>query len=132
MGKLIDQAKERWRLFRESEPGLRFQNRYYRVKVRSSSFGRSFNLLGGVVLLLAGLSFAWVIFIAGLGLLSGESLVLARFFDRSELWLTRIATRSRDLWMELPPLAKASIFLVGGVVTGFGAYYLVSWWPGQG
>jgi hypothetical protein len=133
VGKFIDRARENWRLFKESETGFRFHDRYHRLKAQppSSSYGRVFNLAGGVALLMAGLSFAWVIFIAGLGLLAGESLILARLFDRSEVMLIKIATRARNLWASLPAAARIVTLLICVSVLGYGGYYLAPWWLGQ-
>jgi hypothetical protein len=53
---------QRWRLFRELEPGHRFQTRYHNHRERrergeTSRYGRLLNLVGGSALIVAGFAF---------------------------------------------------------------------------
>jgi hypothetical protein len=62
---VIEKAKKgwhRWRLFKEIEPGHRFQTRYNNYRQRrergeTSRYGRIFNLAGGSALIVAGFAF---------------------------------------------------------------------------
>ena len=80
----------RWRLFKEIEPGHRFQARYHshrsrREQGQKSKWVRLFNLAGGPVLIVAGFAFlltpgpSYIIIVLGMWMLSGEFLPLARY-----------------------------------------------------
>jgi hypothetical protein len=93
---------QRWRLFRELEPGHRFQTRYHNHRERgeTSRYGRLLNLVGGSALIVAGFAFlptpgpSYIIIVVGLWTLAGELLPLARFLDRAEVDL-----RSGGRWI---------------------------------
>src|ERR671921_2021677 len=101
----------RWRRFKHSAPGRRFQERYYRARKQRESgqapgWARPFNLFGGLVLVVAGFVFlptpgpSYIIIVLGLWMMSGQWLPLARLFDRAEPPL-------RAWWGSLPGWAKA-------------------------
>jgi hypothetical protein len=105
---MIGKAKEGWQhyqRFKRFEPGHRFQTRYHRRRRRTeqgqtSKYGRTFNLVGGLVLIVAGFVFlptpgpSYIIIVLGLWMLAGEFLVLARFFDRAEVSLRKLSSTS--------------------------------------
>ncbi len=111
----IEKARKRWRLFRGSEPGHRFQERYRRA-ARSRRTGgvprwvRPANLVGGAALVAAGFAFlptpgpSYIIIVLGLWMMSGQWLALARLFDRMEPPL-------RAWWKRAPGWAKALVGL---------------------
>src|SRR5215212_9520508 len=100
----VKKAAERWRLSKEIEPGHRFQTRYSnrrrsRERGETSRYGRLFNLVSGLILILAGFAFiptpgpSYIIIVIGMWMLAGEFLPLARLFDRAEVRLRELARR---------------------------------------
>jgi Putative transmembrane protein (PGPGW) len=87
----------RWQLFKEIEPGHCFQSRYNprqrRERGETWKCERNLNSAGGLALIVAGLTFvptpghSYLIIVIGMWMLAGESLPLARFFDRVEVSL---------------------------------------------
>ena len=136
---LIEKTKKgwrRWRLFKEIEPGHRFQTRYNNHRRRrelgeTSRYGRIFNLVGGLALITAGFAFlptpgpSYLIIAIGMWLLAGEFLPLARFFDRLDVRLRRLGRWIRGLWVGLPAVAKVLVVLICAAALGYGAYYLI-------
>jgi hypothetical protein len=111
----------RWRRFKHSAPGHRFQERYYRARKQRESgqapgWARPFNLFGGLVLVVAGFAFlptpgpSYIIIVLGLWMMAGQWLPLARFFDWAE-------PRLRKLWKLTPLWVKVlvGLALVGGL-----------------
>lgn len=107
-----------WRHFKQSEPGRRFKERYYRARQsrqtgESPKWVRPLNLFGGGALVLAGFVFlptpgpSYVIIVLGLWMMSGRWLPLARFFD----WL-------EPKWRRAPGWAKilGAVVLIGALV----------------
>ena len=126
----------RWQLFKEIEPGHRFQTRYNNHRQRrergeTPRYRRLFNLAGGSALIVAGFAFlptpgpSYIIIVIGMWLLAGEFLPLARFFDRFDVRLRRLGRWIRGLWIGLPAMVKilAAMLCVGAL--GYGAYYLI-------
>ena len=75
-------------------PGLRFQQRYQRNRDTRPSWLRRFGRVTlGVLVCLAGLLMlvapgpGLLALLVGAGLMANESLTLARFLDRAELWI---------------------------------------------
>ena len=123
---MMEKAKkgwEQWRMFREFEPGHRFQTRYSNHRKRRErgeawQYGRVLNLVGGPALIAAGFAFlptpgpSYIIIVIGLWMLAGEFLPLARLFDRAEVRLRELARRVKALWIGWPIAARALIILV--------------------
>ena len=131
----IRKGLHRWRLFKEIEPGHRFQTRYNnyhqrRERGETSRYGRIFNLLGGPALIVAGFAFlptpgpSYIIIVIGLWMLAGEFLPLARFFDRLDMRLRRLGRWIKGRWVGLPAIAKFLVVLICVAALGYGAYYL--------
>ena len=125
----------RWRLFKEIEPGHRFQTRYNNHRQRrergeTSRYRRLFNLAGGPALIVAGFAFiptpgpSYIIIAIGMWLLAGEFLFLARAFDRLDVRLRRLGRWIRGRWVSLPAMAKILLGLICAAALGYGAYYL--------
>jgi hypothetical protein len=122
---ITDKAKkgwQQWQLFREFEPGHRFQTRYHNHRERrergeTSRYGRVLNLFGGPALIVAGFAFlptpgpSYIIIVIGLWLLAGEYLPLARLFDRVEVALRRMGRWVKGLWAGSPKAAGTLIVL---------------------
>jgi len=129
----VKEAAERWRLSKEIEPGHRFQTRYSdrrsRERGETSRYGRLFNLVSGLTLILAGFAFiptpgpSYIIIVIGTWMLASESLSLARFFDRLEVRLRKLGLWIKARWSTS---AKVWVALVCVTALGFGSYSLVS------
>ena len=130
---MIGKAKEgwqHWQRFKKFEPGHRFQTRYHRRREQgqTSKYGGTFNLVGGLVLIVAGFVFlptpgpSYIIIVLGLWMIAGEFLVLARFFDRAEVSLRKLGCRVKAFWTGSTSVVKVSIVLAI-VICGFALIY---------
>ena len=133
---MLKKAIERWRLSREIEPGHRFQARYGQHRLRrqrgeTSKYGRLLNLLGGPALIVAGFAFipppgpSYIIIVISMWMLAGEFRPLARFFDRLDVRLRKLAGWVKKRWNILPTLAKVWVGLACAAAVGYGMYYLL-------
>jgi hypothetical protein len=136
MRRVLRKAIGRWRLFKEFEPGHRFQTRYHTHRRRrdqgeASKWMSLLNLVGGPALIVAGFLFlptpgpSYIIVVIGLWMLAGEFLPLARFFDRVEVRLRKLGRWTKGRWSRLPAVVKALVVLVCVAALGYGAYLLV-------
>lgn len=106
---MIEELKEDWQRVKESEPGARFQERYHRRKQvrQGGSVKRVLIIAVGAIIALGGLFLVpapgpgWATVFIGLGLIGGESLMVARFLDWTEVklragweWLKKHMMRS--------------------------------------
>jgi putative transmembrane protein PGPGW len=134
---MLEKVKENWQQFKKSEPGHRFQDRYHRRQQNIQgqwNIGKLFNIVGGIVIALAGLFFmpapgpgSAIIFV-GLGLLGSESLSVARFLDWAEVRLRELAQQSKDIWTRssIPVKILISLIILGCVAAiEYGAYHLL-------
>jgi hypothetical protein len=129
------EGRQRWLLFKEIEPGHRFQTRYNnhrrrRVQGETSRYGRIFNLGGGLALIVAGFAFlptpgpSYIIIVIGLWMLAGEWLPLARLFDRIEVRLRELGRWIKARWTRSPAAVRALVVLILLAALGYGAYGL--------
>lgn len=124
------EASKLWRVFQRGKPGRRFQARYYlhrrrRFRGEAPAYGRFYNVVSGLALAATGLLLSWIVFGIGLWLLAGESLVLARLCDRTEVWMRELSRRLRRLWFHSSTVEKAMIvaaLLAGVAALGYGSY----------
>ncbi len=137
---MIGKAKEgwqHWQRFKKFDPGHRFQTRYHRRRRRreqgqTSKYGRTFYLVGGLVLIVAGFAFlptpgpSYIIIVLGLWMLAGEFLVLARFFDRAEVSLRKLGRRFKAFWTNSPTVVRLMIVLATVICVVAPIYALVS------
>ena len=134
---MLEKAIGRWRLFREIEPGHRFQTHYNdhrqrRERGETSRYGRIFNLAAGPALVVAGLAFiptpgpSYIIIVIGMWMLAGEFLLLARFFDRLEVRLRMLGRWIKDRCNTLPTSVRVLTALVCVAALGYVVYRLVS------
>ena len=134
MGKAREGWKQ-WRVFREIEPGHRFQARYDNHRKRRERgeawrYGSIFNLVGGPTLIAAGFAFlptpgpSYIIIVIGLWMLAGEFLPLARLFDRAEVRLRELARRVKAIWVGSPNAVRALIVLAIAACIAVLAYLL--------
>jgi Putative transmembrane protein (PGPGW) len=130
---MLRKAVGRWRLFKEIDPGHRFQSRYHSHRRRReqgevSKWMRHFNLVGGLVFMVAGFAFlptpgpSYIIIVIGLWMMAGELLILARFFDRVEVRLRRVGGWLKGRWRRLPTAVKVLVVSVCVAGLGYGAY----------
>jgi len=90
-----------WQEFAQSEPGRRFEQRYYR-RGADNRAKRVLASAGGVVLLALGLFFVLapgpgiLFLLPGAALIAQQSLTLAQALDRAELWLRNKVRRRGD------------------------------------
>ena len=128
---------QRWRLFRELEPGHRFQTRYHNHRERrergeTSRYGRLLNLVGGSALIVAGFAFlptpgpSYIIIGVGLWTLAGELLPLARFIDRAEVDLRSAGRWIGALWTQTSFAARA--LAVAAILTCVGVLAFWLFW----
>ena len=132
----IKKGWHRWRVFREVEPGHRFQTRYNnhrqrRLRGETSSYARILNLAAGPALIVAGFAFiptpgpSYMIIVLGMWMLSGELLPLARLFDRLDVRLRRLGRWVSERWTWSTPV-KVLVILACAAALGYGIYRLVS------
>ena len=133
---VFTKAIRSWQLFKEIKPGHRFQTRYHshrrrRERGETWKYGRIFNLLGGPALIVAGFAFlptpgpSYIIIVIGLWMLAGESLPLARFFDRIGVRLRRLGAWIKNQWGRLPTAVKVLVIFICVAVLGYGVYHLL-------
>ena len=129
-------AIERWWLFKEFEPGHRFESRYNNHRQRrerggTSRYGRFFNLGGGLALIAAGFAFlptpgpSYIIIVIGMWMMAGELLILARFFDRLEVRLRRVGGWIKNRWSCWPAAVKVLVVSIFAATFVYGAYSLL-------
>ena len=136
---VMEKAKsgwEQWRLFREFEPGHRFQTRYSNHRKRrergeASRYGRILNLVGGPALIAAGFAFlptpgpSYIIIVIGLWMLAGEWLPLARLFDRTEVRLRGLGRWIKAGWTRSSIAVKTLVVLILLAAFEYGVYGLL-------
>jgi hypothetical protein len=134
---MIENAKRHWHQFKESKPGYRFQERYYRHRQSGHGrfgFRRILNIVIGSVLVIVSAFFGWapgpglITFFLGLGMVAGELLFVARFLDWTEVRVRKLAHPAVDVWKRSSPVVKALIVLAVlacVAALGYGVYYLI-------
>jgi hypothetical protein len=115
-----EKVKESSRRFKESKPGLRFEDHYhyhqrsssgrYRLQVIFCIFGGFLVVVGGIIAV-PGPGPGWLIILLGSWMLAGELLFVARFMDRVEVKLSRLARRVVGTWRISSALVKVLIAL---------------------
>ncbi len=134
---MLNKAIGTWRLFKEIEPGHRFQTRYHshrrrREQGETSQYGWMVNLIGGPVLIAAGFAFlptpgpSFIIIGIGMWMLAGEFIPLARLFDRLDVRQRRLKQWIKGRWSRLPAVVKILVILICVGALGCGTYFLIS------
>lgn len=137
VGKLKRRTRQEWQLFKESEPGRRFQDRYRRRRSDRGDrvdTGTLVNIGIGIALVAAGALMVvfpgpgWLTFVLGVGFFAGEFRPIAHFMDRSELRLTELGRWAWRFWANSSFTAR--VFIVAAVLLitaalAFGAYHLL-------
>ncbi len=129
----IGEALKRWGLLWSLDAGHRFQTRYHTCRFRRECgeayrYGRVFNLIAGPLLVVGGFIFlptpgpSFIIIVLGLWMVAGESVVMARLFDRMEVRLRKAARRAKGMWARVPVAARVSVLLGAAVALVYGIY----------
>jgi hypothetical protein len=135
MREVFRKTFDRWRLFWSLDLGHRFQTRYNNHRQRrergeTSNCRRLFNLVGGPALIVAGFLFiptpdpSYIIIVIGSWMVAGELLIIARFFDRTEVRLRRVGGWIKGQWSRWPAAAKVAVVSICVAALGYGAYLL--------
>ena len=131
----IGKALQRWRLLWSLDAGHRFQTRYHTCRFRRECgeayrYGRVFNLIAGPLLVVGGFIFlptpgpSFIIIVLGLWMVAGESVVMARFFDRMEVRLRKAARWVKGTWARAPVAARVPVVLGAAAAPLYGIYHL--------
>jgi hypothetical protein len=132
---LFRETLDRWRLFWSLDLGHRFQSRYNnhrrrRERGETSRYGRLFNLSVGPALIVAGFLFlptpgpSYIIIVIGSWMVAGELLIVARFFDRTEVRFRRVGGWMKGRWSRWSAAAKVLVVSICVAALGYGAYFL--------
>ncbi len=127
----------RWQLFKELEPGHRFQTRYNNHRQRRErgetwKYGRILNVAGGLALVVAGFAFvptpgpSYMIIVIGMWMLAGEFSFLARLFDRVEVRLRGLGRWIREVWIKSSTVSRALIVLTILLCIATLGYWLIT------
>jgi hypothetical protein len=113
MWRVFTKAIGRWRLFKEIEPGHRFQTRYHshrrrRDQGQTSKWVSLLNLVGGPALIVAGFAFIPT---------PGPSYIIIVIGDLGRL--------SKDRWSRPPAGVKRLVVLACVAALGYVAYFLL-------
>ena len=133
----IGKALQRWGLLWSLDAGHRFQTRYHTCRFRRECgeayrYGRVFNLIVGPLLVAGGFIFlptpgpSFIIIVLGLWMVAGESVVMARFFDRMEVRVRKAARWAKGMWARLPVAVRVSVLLGAAAALVYGIYHLFS------
>jgi hypothetical protein len=137
MLKRLQEGRRRWYLFKYSDQGHRFQDRYRRARQRRQSgeapgWVRPGTLLVGALLVVGGFVLlptpgpSYIIVVLGLWMMAGQLLFLARLFDWLEVRLRRAARGVKGRWQGLSVAAKVAVVVFCSAALAYGAYALIS------
>ena len=126
---MFEQLQEHWREFRESKPGQRFKDRYWRRRQHEQGhiLWRIFLITLGAVIALGSLVLAplpgpgWGTVFIGLMILAGELLPAARFLDWLEVWLRKLGRTVHEIWRS-SVWGKIAVILVSALCVAAVAY----------
>ncbi len=133
-----EKVKESSQRFKESKPGHRFRDRYHHCQQGSSAKFNPraiFSIVGGILVVVGGVIAVpgpgpgWLIIFLGLGMVAGESLLVARFLDWVEVKVRSLARRAKGIWTSSPAVAKILIsltILLCVAALGYRAYYYLA------
>lgn len=132
---MLDRLKRNLNEFKRSEPGHRFQDRYYRRREHEKGHIalRVFNIVLGSVLAIGSLALAplpgpgFLTVFLGLAIVAGELLYAARFLDWAEVGLRKFGRFVRRVWQS-SIWGKALVVVVAAALaagTGYAVYYVL-------
>jgi uncharacterized protein (TIGR02611 family) len=128
---MIQQVKENWQEFKNSEPGERFQDRYNRRRQEEQgrwSKGAILNIVLGLLIIVGGLVIGLVpgpggfIAFLGLGLIGSEFQPTAKALDWGEVKVRAVALWAKNIWDVLPLGGKIIVGVLALVVVAAVAY----------
>jgi hypothetical protein len=133
---MIEWAQRHWHEFRDSKPGERFKERYYRNQQRGGgrfSVRRIANIVVGLAIAIVSLFFGWapgpgtITFFIGMGLVAGELLPVARFLDWAEVQLRRFARFVGEVWRGslLGKVAIIAVVVICTAAIAYAVYYVL-------
>jgi hypothetical protein len=133
---MIEWAKRNWREFKDSKPGERFKERYYRNQQRGGgrfSVRRIANIVVGLAIAIVSLFFGWapgpgtITFFIGMGLVAGELLPVARLLDWAEVRLRRFAHFVAEVWRGslLGKVAVVAVAVICAAAIAYAVYYVL-------
>ena len=119
---MVEQMKQHWQEFKESEPGERFKERYRRRRQAEQAHivWRVFLIVLGALIAAGSLILAplpgpgWATVFIGLMFLAGELLPAARFLDWLEVRLRRLWRFTSKVWRG-SVLGKVAVILVAAI-----------------
>ncbi len=119
---VIEQMKQHWQEFKESEPGERFKDRYRRRRQDEQGHivWRIFLITLGLVIAVGSLVLSplpgpgWGTVFIGLMILAGELLPAARFLDWLEVRLRKLWRFTRKVW-RASVFGKVAVILVATI-----------------
>jgi hypothetical protein len=133
---MLEQTRQNWQKFKESEPGHRFEDRYSRRQESEHGWldpRRLFYLVGGLIIAVGSLLFGvlpgpgTLTFFLGLGMIAGEFRPVARLLDWAEVKARKLGRWARYTW-KLSVAGKVLLIVVALAIialVGYGAYYLL-------
>jgi len=102
---MFDQLKKNWDIFKQSEPGKRFKDRYHRrseKRHRDSKIKVLLNISIGIVIIIIGMIFwfipgpGWLMIFIGAAIIAGESIITARFLDYIEVKIRELRNAVKE------------------------------------
>lgn len=136
---MLKKLRTHWKAFKASRPGHRFQDVHERPA--SNGGGRSSRLrhvgmiVLGILLTAAGVVFlpapgpGSIVLLAGIGIIASESLMVARFLDRTEVVVRPWARRAVRWWHGLSGRSRllfilTTVLLAGAAALAFYIYFI--------
>ena len=98
---MFERLRKQWQVFRADPAGERFQRRYRRHTVRAGMARKIIVIVGGLVLIAAGIVLlvlpgpGLLLMLLGAGFVGEESLIAARMLDRIDVVFQRLRNRWR-------------------------------------
>ncbi|MBL8979795.1 MAG: hypothetical protein JNM53_15365 [Gemmatimonadetes bacterium] len=115
----MSSLRDRWHEFAAAEPGTRFELEYQRKRgLDQPAWKRVLGVLGGVALIVVGIVELAIpgpgVLVIGIGaaLLGRESRGIARWLDRGEISVRRLAVRVARWWHGLGGWGRAALVVV--------------------
>jgi len=103
---VIEELKKNWSELAKESPGRRFQNRHRRQNRRGPGTSRTLKLSAAIGLIVAGAVLLLipgpgsVLILVGTALLAEESMIVARFMDRTEVRIRKWIRAVRARWQQ--------------------------------
>lgn len=128
---MIGKLKEKWRKFRQGQPGRRFQDRYERKRhanQKRSLYWKIFQVALALGLLLIGVVFVFIpgpailFFAIGASMLATQSRRIARLLDWTEVKIRGLGAWVKGWWKRTSMAARGAVVGLGTVGVAMLAY----------